>query len=87
MPSGLTSVVVFRAYHEIVTPRPPGNIHGAQRCTVHRLPLRGETLTTTVQCESKEEKKGRKFVYLKFETCGEDGKAAFTSDMTSIVAR
>lgn len=86
MPPGMTGVVTAQAYHDIIKPRPSGNMHGAQRYEMHRLPLLGETLLTSVTCDSKEERKGRRFVHLGFETRTLDGALAFRGLFTSIVA-
>ena len=86
MPHGMTAPVFMRAYAELVQPRPPGNVHGAQRFEVSRLPRLGETLTTTVTCAGKELKGSRRWVTLEGITTGEGGALAFRSVMTILWA-
>lgn len=86
MPHGMTAPVFMRAYAELVQPRPPGNVHGAQRFDLARLPRLGETLTTAITCAGKELKGGRRWVTLEGVTTGEDGALAFTSRMTILWA-
>lgn len=86
MPPGMTAVVVMRAYNALIAPRPPGNIHGAQRFEMHALPRIGETLSTRASCAGKELRKGRRWVYLAFETRRADGDLAFLGRFTSLVA-
>ncbi|TVR12249.1 MAG: hypothetical protein EA385_00055 [Salinarimonadaceae bacterium] len=87
MPVGMTTVVMMHAYGDLVTPRPPGNIHGAQRFEIHRLPRIGEILTTRVRCEGKEIKKGRGWVYLLFETRDAKDEIVFLGRFTSLPAK
>ncbi len=86
MPHGMTAPVFMRAYAALVQPRPPGNVHGAQRFEVSRLPRLGETLTTTIACASKELKGSRRWVTLEGVTTGEGGAPAFRSRMTILWA-
>ncbi len=86
MPASMTSAVVMQAYHELITPRPPGNIHGGQRCQIAKLPSLGEILITHVSCRDKELRKGRRIVHLLFETYMSSGMKSFTSNFTSIVS-
>lgn len=86
MPPGMTAAVTMRAYGALISPRPLGNIHGAQTYEMHRLPEIGETLTTTIRCENKEIRKGRRWVYLGIEARDEAGEPVFTGRFTSLVA-
>lgn len=86
MPHGMTAPVFMRAYAELVQPRPPGNVHGAQRFEVSRLPKLGETLTTSITCAAKELKGNRRWVTLEGVTTGEGGALAFKSRMTILWA-
>lgn len=86
MPPGMASVITMHAYGSIITPRPPGNIHGNQRFEFKRLPRVDETLDTTIRCEAKEERKGRHVVHLIFETRAADGEVVLIGRFTSIVA-
>jgi hypothetical protein len=75
MPHGMVAAITMRAYTDILQPRPPGNVHAAQRFDLLRLPRRGERLTTTVSCLGKEIRKGRRWVTFGIETSGTDGPA------------
>lgn len=86
MPAGMTAVVCMRAYAEILSPRPPGNVHAAQTFTVHRMPRLGDRLTTRLRCRAKEIKRERRWVWLQSETTIADGPVAFTGDMGVIWA-
>lgn len=86
MPPGMVSVIAMRAYLGVVTPRPPGNIHGASKFEIRRRIRIGETVTTTVACENKELCKGRRLVYISLRSQGEDGLPVFDASITSIVS-
>lgn len=85
MPQGMVAVIAMRAYAEVVQPRPPGNIHAAQRFELHRLPCAGETLTTTITCLAKEIRKERRRVTLQMD-CAGSGGPAFRGIMTVLWA-
>lgn len=64
LPMALCTVLMMRAYLQVVTPRPPGNVHGRQWLQAH-APLRvGDTVRTRVRCLSRELKSGRRWVQL-----------------------
>jgi hypothetical protein len=86
MPAGMVPVVAMRAYMAVVTPRPPGNVHGASTFRVYRRVRVGETLRTTVGCEGKDIRKGRKIVRLGLHCRGATGDVAFDATITSLVA-
>jgi hypothetical protein len=86
MPPGMVSVVAMRAYLVVVTPRPPGNIHGASHFEVRRRVRAGESLLTTVSCETKELRKTRRIVHLGLRCRGSDGAPVFDARVTSLVA-
>ena len=85
MPHGMVAAIAMRAYAEVLQPRPPGNVHAAQRFELFRLPRAGERLTTTVTCLEKEIRKGRFRVTLGMETVGSEGPA-FRGRMTVLWA-
>lgn len=87
VPPGMLSVITLLAYTNVITPRPPGNIHAGQRFDVVRLPRRGETLSTTIRCEDKQVRKGRRWVYLAFETLDDAREPVFEGRFVSIVAQ
>jgi hypothetical protein len=85
MPHGMVAAIAMRAYAEILQPRPPGNVHAAQRFDLLRLPREGERLTTTISCLAKERRKGRPWVTLGMDTAGPGGPA-FRGLMTVVWA-
>lgn len=87
MPAGMTAVVFIRAYSDLLQPRPPGNVHGAQTFEVRRLPRVGETVVTEVACRSKEMRGDRRWVKFSSETRAEDGALLFSGLMTTLWAK
>ena len=86
MPAGMVAVVSIRAYADVVAPRPPGNVHGAQRFEIVTPPRLGERLVTVVACQSKEVKGERRWVHLTTDTDGDDGAPRFRGRMTILWA-
>jgi hypothetical protein len=86
MPAGMTAVIMSRAYSDMLRPRPAGNVHGAQRFSIKRLPRIGDTLVTTIACDSKELKGERRWVRFACETHHADGTPMFTGLMTTLWA-
>jgi hypothetical protein len=86
MPAGMTAVVMSRAYSDVLQPRPPGNVHGAQRFEIASLPRIGDTLMTTIACDGKELKRERRWVRFTSETRRDDGTPMFTGLMTTLWA-
>ena len=62
MPAGMVAGVTISAYSSILQPRPKGNVHGAQRFEIKKLPKVGDVLTTTLSCLDKELKRERRWV-------------------------
>lgn len=87
MPLGMMAVVYSRAYSDILLPRPPGNVHGAQQFSVVEMPSVGETLVTTLSCASKEMKGERRWVKFGSETRREDATLLFSGVMTTLWAK
>ncbi|HEY9273215.1 hypothetical protein [Achromobacter sp.] len=67
--AGLAVALMMRAYLNVVTPRPPGNIHARQALSVLGLPQAGERIRSTVRCIGKEMRGERR--YLQLEVAGE----------------
>lgn len=86
MPAGMVAVVSIRAYAEVVAPRPPGNVHGAQRFEIVKQPRVGERLVTAVAIRDKEVKRDRRWVHLTTDTIGGDGTPRFRGRMTILWA-
>lgn len=63
--ASMAIVGMMRAYLDVVSPRPPGNVHAKQKFTIHDLPKLGEAMRITVKCESKEERRSRKYLQLR----------------------
>ncbi|MGH6641700.1 MAG: hypothetical protein ACRED3_03285 [Bradyrhizobium sp.] len=87
MPVGMIAAVYSRAYSDILLPRPPGNVHGAQRFQIARLPSIGDRLITDLSCESKELRSERRWIRFGSETRREDGTLLFTGLMTTLWAK
>jgi hypothetical protein len=87
MPPGMTATVYSRAYSDILLPRPPGNVHGAQQFKIARLPSIGDTLVTSLSCESKELKGDRHWVRFVSETRRDDRTLLFSGLMTTLWAK
>ena len=62
LPPGLVMALAMRAYMAALRPHPPGNIHARQRLRLGSPLRRGDIMTTTVVCRSKEVRGNRKWV-------------------------
>lgn len=62
IPMGAVPLVLMKAYAGLVIPRPPGNVHVGQSCTLHELPEIGQPLRTSASCVSKERRGDRLIV-------------------------
>jgi hypothetical protein len=87
MPAGMIAVIYSRAYSDILLPRPPGNVHGAQQFSVAELPSVGDTLVTSLSCASKEMKGERRWVKFSSETRRDDKTLLFSGVMTTLWAK
>jgi hypothetical protein len=87
MPPGMMAVVSSCAYSDILLPRPPGNVHGAHRFRVHRLPAIGDAIVTSVTCAGKELKGERRWVRFAIESRHEDSRPLFSGLMTVLWAK
>ncbi len=84
VPAGMANLVVMRGYAQAVRPRPPGNVHASQSLTVERVPRVGECLTTTIRCDSKQIRNGRRWVRFGFETANHAGRVCYRGVITSV---
>jgi len=84
MPPGMMAMVVMRGYMGAIPNRPPGNIHAEQRIELLQLPNIGDTVKTAFRCSRREQRVGRKWVYLTSDTTDETGNILFVGRMTSI---
>lgn len=60
--ASVATILMMRAYTEVVRPRPPGNIHARQRIEFATLPQPGEQLTFYFDCIAKEIKRERRYL-------------------------
>lgn len=77
---------MMRGYLNLVTPRPPGNMHARQRLQMRNLPEPGETIRIAVRCLSKELRRERKYVELQVSGTGQQGRALFDAQLSLIWA-
>ena len=82
--AGLAVVMMMRAYINVVTPRPPGNIHAQQSFSLNGTPKRGESIRTVVTCTGKEMKRERRYVQLQTVGTGDESRPLFNGIMTMI---
>ena len=85
VPMALCTVLMMRAYLQVVTPRPPGNVHGRQWLQAHAPMHLGDTVRTRMRCLSKELKSGRRWVQLEALGSVAD-KPAYTGRLTLLWA-
>ena len=69
VPLPLCTALMMRAYLQVVSPRPPGNVHARQWLQLHAPLHAGDCVRTRVRCLAKELKAGRRWVTL--EALGE----------------
>ncbi len=63
LPRGMAVAAMMESYVRAIQPRPSGNVHASQVLNFSDVrPRWGTTLSTTVSCAAKEEKKGRFWV-------------------------
>jgi len=82
LPRGMATVLMMRAYLDVVSPRPPGNLHARQQMRLLAPIHAGQAVTTTIACASKEMKGERRKLELTAEGRGSDGRALFTGTIT-----
>ncbi|WP_026640262.1 hypothetical protein [Bordetella petrii] len=85
-PASMAVVMMMRAYLNIVTPRPPGNIHARQQLHMQGLPRPGEAVRLGVRCLDKSLRRERRYVDLQVDGHGEDGRPLFRGVLTLIWA-
>lgn len=84
--ASMAVVMMMRAYLNVVAPRPPGNIHAGQKLQLHDLPCAGETVRMAVRCLAKSMRRERRYIELRVDGSGENGRAIFAGDLTLIWA-
>lgn len=85
--ASIATVMMMRAYMSVVTPRPPGNMHGRQNIVLDGVPRLNETVRTEVSCAAKEIRRDRRYVELQVDATGDGGRSIYRGRMTLIWAR
>lgn len=86
LPEGFASVIVMRAYIELIGPRPPGNVHASQSFSLRQLPQPGQTVITRMTSAGREIRRERRWVTIASETRDEADNILFTGEMRLIWA-
>jgi hypothetical protein len=86
MPAAMVAMVLMRAFTEVLSDRPGGNVHAGQKFWISRLPHVGDRITTTLRCLGKEAKSGRLWVTFSSESNDTAGQLLFRGQMTTIWA-
>ena len=84
--ASMAVVAIMRGYLQIVTPRPPGNVHARQQLALHATPRPGEVMKVQVRCQGKEIRRERRYVELQAQATGAGGRPLFDGLMTLIWA-
>lgn len=79
-------ILMMRAYLDVVSPRPPGNIQAKQSIVFATLPAAGDRLSIAIDCRAKEMKRGRRYVELLVCGRNQDGTPVFQGMMTLVWA-
>jgi len=82
LPMGLSTVLMMRAYLQIVSPRPPGNLHTRQRLHLHSPVRIGEFVETTIVCTGKEMRGTRRLVELSATGKGDQSRPIYDGIIT-----
>lgn len=82
MPRGMATVLMMRAYLEVVSPRPPGNLHVRQQMRLHAPMRAGDPVTTAITCRTKELKGERRKLELLARGEGSDGGLLYEGVIT-----
>lgn len=86
-PGAIAMALAMRSYLSILRDRTPGNIHARQQLSVRRAVTAGDTVMSTLTCESTELRNERRRVVLAVTACDVDGDAFFEARMTILWAR
>lgn len=84
--ASMAVINMMRAYLNVVTPRPPGNVHARQQLRLRNLPQCGESIRVTVQCSHKEMRRERRYVDLQVSGTGTGGRTLFDGVISLIWA-
>lgn len=75
--ASMAVINMMRAYLQVVTPRPPGNVHAKQQLRMQALPEHGESVRVVVQCAHKEIRRERRYVDLHVQGTGRAQRPLF----------
>jgi len=84
--ASMAVVMMMRAYLNVVTPRPPGNVHARQHMHLRGTLRLGESIRTVVSCEHKEIRRARRYVDLRAVGTGEGGRPLFDARLSLVWA-
>jgi hypothetical protein len=84
--ASVAMVLSMRAFLEVVSPRPPGNVHAREQFSLASLPRLGEQVRNVISCVAKEIKRERFYVDLEVNGTGEGGRALYSGRMSLIWA-
>ena len=84
--ASMAVINMMRAYLNLVTPRPPGNVHARQQLRLRNVPECAESIRVTVQCSHKEMRRERRYVDLQVSGTGTGGRTLFDGVISLIWA-
>jgi len=84
--ASMAVINMMRGYLNVVTPRPPGNVHARQRFQMHDIPKPGESIRIVVRCTDKALRRERKYVELTVQGSGAHSRPLFDAVLTLIWA-
>ncbi len=84
--ASMAVISMIRGYLNLVTPRPPGNVHARQQLRMRGLPQPGESIRVAVRCLGKEVRRERNYLELEVSGSGAQRRALFDAQLTLIWA-
>lgn len=84
--ASMAVINMMRAYLQLVTPRPPGNMHARQQLCMQAIPEPGEAIRVVLSCIGKEMRRERRYVELQARGTGTGERALFKGLITLIWA-
>lgn len=85
-PRAMATVLMMRAYMQLLAPRPPGNIHAGQKMVLGDPVRIGDAVTTTIVCTDKAMRRERRYVTVRATGVNQEGRMCFEGDLTLIWA-
>ena len=82
VPASLATILMMRAYVNVVTPRPPGNLHAQQRMRLFGTIAIDEPITSTIECQDKSMAGARRKVELLVLGRGRDDRFVYDGVLT-----